>query len=51
MEESVDYKGLFWDEDTKKVYTWAELKEIWKQRKEQNKDGRKKQSQKNLRSN
>ncbi len=38
MEESVDYKGLFWDEDTKKVYTWAELKEIWKQRKEQDKD-------------
>ena len=38
MEESVDYKGLFWDEDTKKVYTWAELKDIWKQRKEQDKD-------------
>ena len=38
MEESVDYKGLFWDEDTKKVYTWAELKEIWKQRKKQDKD-------------
>ena len=38
MKESADYKGLFWDEDTKKVYTWAELKEIWKQRKEQDKD-------------
>ena len=38
MSESVDYKGLFWDEDTKKVYTWAELQEIWKQRKEQDKD-------------
>ena len=38
MSESVDYKGLFWDEDTKKVYTWVELKEIWQQRKEQDKD-------------
>jgi hypothetical protein len=28
--EPWDYKGLFWDEDNKKFYTWKELKEVWK---------------------
>ena len=28
--EPWDYKGLFWDEDNKKFYTWKELQEVWK---------------------